>query len=346
MGATYKPILWNRQKRVYDRIMVALVGLYLLLFIGMQLLWHPDLTAETLIIRATGSLAFVMLHVILAIGPLARLDKRFLPLLYNRRHLGVTMFLIALIHGVFNIIQFHALGDTDPILSIFTANTNYNSFQDFPFQVLGFFALIILFLMAATSHDFWLKNLSPYWWKSLHIIVYVAYTLLVFHVMLGVVQLEKSPVGVAIMGLGLLTISGLHLSAGTLEKRRLREQANKQKTLEGFYEVCKVDEIPNDRAKIVYLDKQNIAVFKYDNKVSAVNNVCRHQNGPIGEGKILNGCITCPWHGYQYYPQNGQSPPPYTEKLETYDVRIVGEKVWVNPTPYPEGTERPAALIV
>lgn len=345
MGATYKPILWNRQKRVYDRIMLGLVGLYLLVFVLLQLLWHPDLTAETLIIRATGSLAFVMLHVILTIGPLARLDKRFLPLLYNRRHLGVTMFLIALIHGVFNIVQFHALGDTDPILSVFTANTNYASFQDFPFQVLGFFALVILFLMAATSHDFWLKNLSPYWWKSLHIMVYVAYTLLVFHVMLGVVQLEKSSVSITLMGLGLLMVSGLHLSVGTLEKRRLRAQADQQKTLEGFYEVCKVEEIPDNRAKIVWLEEQNIAIFKYDNKVSAVSNICRHQNGPIGEGKILAGCITCPWHGYQYYPQNGQSPPPYTEKLETYDVKIVGDKIWVNPTPYPEGTERPAALI-
>ena len=33
---------------------------------------------------------------ILSIGPLARLDRRFLPLLYNRRHLGVTMFVLAL----------------------------------------------------------------------------------------------------------------------------------------------------------------------------------------------------------------------------------------------------------
>ena len=36
--------------------------------------------------RAFGACAFVMLTVILAIGPLARLDRRFLPLLYNRRH--------------------------------------------------------------------------------------------------------------------------------------------------------------------------------------------------------------------------------------------------------------------
>ena len=53
-------------------------------------------TIETQLIRALGTCALLLLHVILAIGPLARLDRRFLPLLYNRRHLGVTMFLLAL----------------------------------------------------------------------------------------------------------------------------------------------------------------------------------------------------------------------------------------------------------
>ena len=46
---------------------------------------------------AFGSCAFVMLTVILSIGPLARLDRRFLPLLYNRRHFGVLTFVIAFV---------------------------------------------------------------------------------------------------------------------------------------------------------------------------------------------------------------------------------------------------------
>ncbi|HPH19441.1 MAG TPA: ferric reductase-like transmembrane domain-containing protein [Haliscomenobacter sp.] len=291
-------------------------------------------------------MAFIMLQFILCIGPLARLDSRFLPLLYNRRHLGVTTFLIGAIHGVFNIIQFHSLGYVDPIFSVFASNTHYGSLQDFPFQVLGFFALVILFLMAATSHDFWLKNLSPRWWKSLHMLVYLAYGLLVFHVMLGVVQLEQSPMWIGFVGFGLLTLVALHLMAAGVEKKRLQEQMDKAAVGEGYYQVCSAEDIPENRAKMVYLEGQNIAVFRYEGKVSAVNNICRHQHGPIGEGKIVDGCITCPWHGYQYLPQNGQSPPPFTEKLETYDVKIVDGMVWVNPSPYPEGTERPAALVV
>jgi hypothetical protein len=40
----------------------------------------------------------------------------------------------------------------------------------------------------------------------------------------------------------------------------------------------------------------------------------RHQNGPRREGKIIDGCVTCRWQGYQYFPEEGASPPPLTEK--------------------------------
>ena len=47
-------------------------------------------------------------------------------------------------------------------------------------------------MMAATSHDFWLHNLTAPVWKALHMCVYVAYTLIVLHVMFGVLQGEIS----------------------------------------------------------------------------------------------------------------------------------------------------------
>ena len=337
MSNTYTAIGWNPFKKTYDKLLALGVALIVISFIGLQLIFDTNITVETLIIRTTSLTAVFLLHFILIIGPLCRLNPSFLPLLYNRRHLGVTMFLFAAIHSIFCIIQFHALGDINPIASIFLSNTKYLTISQFPFQVFGFFAFIIFFLMAATSHDFWLKNLGPKFWKSMHMLVYVAYGLIILHIALGILQYENKVVYWVLLIVSFASVAGMHLAAGWKERKWLAEQ--KKYVIEnGYSEICGVDEIPDDCAKTVFVDGQNIAIFKYDNKLSAVNNVCRHQMGPIGEGKVIDGCITCPWHGYQYLPENGQSPPPFTEKLETYQLRLVKDRVWVNPSPNAEGT--------
>jgi nitrite reductase/ring-hydroxylating ferredoxin subunit len=80
-------------------------------------------------------------------------------------------------------------------------------------------------------------------------------------------------------------------------------------------------------------------------KLSVVSNVCQHQNGPLGEGKYTHGCITCPWHSFQYKPHNGAAPEPFTEKIPTFDVRVVEGDIFVNPIPNPPGTETPPAML-
>jgi len=336
MSLQYQAIGWNRQKRFYDAILAGSAVLYLALFTGIGALVHPNATAETLLIRGFGTAAILLLNVILGIGPLCRLNPRFLPLLYNRRHLGVTTFLLALVHGVFSIVQFHALGDRNPLVSVFVSNPRYGSFTEFPFQSLGFFALLILFIMAATSHDFWLNNLTPAIWKRIHMTVYLAYGLLVAHVTLGALQSERDPLLAVILAVGLGAVLTLHLLAARRETRTDNEMP--VTASDGYVDVCAVNAIPENRAKVVCAGGERVAVFRYDGKVSAVSNVCRHQNGPLGEGRVVDGCITCPWHGYQYKPENGAAPPPFTEKVETYAVRVRNGRVQIDPRANPPGT--------
>ena len=336
MSVPYGAISWNRQKKFYDLTLVSLLAAYLGIFVGIGIWRNPNATAETLLIRGFATAAFLSLHVVLCIGPLCRLDRRFLPLLYNRRHLGVTTFILGLAHGVFGLIQFHALGNVNPLLSLFVSNTRYRSLADFPFQALGFFALIILFLLAATSHDFWLRNLSAPTWKRLHMLVYVAYALLVGHVTLGALQSEPSPLLTTALILGVVILVSLHLAAAFREKRV--DGTKLQALKDGFVEVCKVDLIPEKRATIVSMSGERVAVFRYDGKVSAISNVCQHQNGPLGEGRIIDGCVTCPWHGYQYKPESGAAPAPFKEKVPTFQVRVVDGTVFIAPHPKVPGT--------
>ena len=343
MGVAYVSVQWNRQKKVYDAVLVGGVGSFLLTFASITKLLFPRITDEILLIRSFGVAAFVLLHVILCIGPLCRLNPRFLPLLYNRRHAGVTCFLLGLIHAVLVVATYHAGSDVNPILSIFVSGKFAGTVGTFPFQALGFLALVILFLMAATSHDFWLANLSAPVWKALHMLVYLAFALLVVHVTFGVLQGESSPIYVGAMSAGLVTVLGLHWLASRRE--RDVDATNRTDATDGFVDACAVADIPENRARIVCLSGERVAIFKYDGKISAVSNACQHQNGPLGEGKIVYGCITCPWHGYQYQPDTGASPPPFVEKVPTFNVQVKNGRVFLHPKPNPAGTKAEPASV-
>ena len=345
MSHAYQAVGWNRQKRCYDYTLLALVLLAVSVFGAVTALRHPNTTAETFIIRFTSSTAFLLLNLTLAIGPLARLSPRFLPLLYNRRHLGVTVAMLALVHGVFAIVQYHALGDRNPLVSVFTAYgndylspfTSLRSISRFPFEIFGFAALVILVLMAATSHDFWLHNLGPRTWKRLHQLVYLAYGLLLAHVLFGVVQSERSMVFPIMLGAGFAIVVTLHLLAAAKERgidRRRRELA-----ADGFQEVAKLADLVENAGKVVVADGKRFSLFVRNGRLFALSNVCRHQGGPIGEGRIVNGCITCPWHGFQYRAEDGCSPPPFNEVLETYPVKIADGTAFLSTKPLPLETK-------
>lgn len=344
MSHDYKAVQWTPFKTRFDLWMLGGIALYLIAFIVLSGLSQPpgeSLHPVQVVIRATGTLAFLLLTFVLCIGPLARLSDRFKPFLYNRRHLGVTTFLIALVHALLVTLWYHGFSETNPLVSIFISNPRYDSLSGFPFESLGFVALIIMFLMAATSHDFWNANLGPGLWKALHMGVYVAYAALVLHISLGALQFEKSPVYVALLAISVVTVSGLHLMTGLVGLKSPHRDE-----LEGWLKVAAVGDMQDARAKLVRpAQGEAIAVFRDGDKVSAVSNVCRHQGGPLGEGKIVDGCITCPWHGFQYRMEDGQSPPPFTEKIATYATRIVDGVVYVNPVPNAPGTPQSPSLI-
>lgn len=332
MSVAYRAVGWNPHKRRYDRWIAVGVTSLLALTVGGGALVQPAATIETLLIRGLAVTAFLLLHVVLSIGPLCRLDRRLLPLLYNRRHLGVTMCLVALAHGVFAIVQFHGGGVMNPLVSVLSAG-GWTSAADVPFQLFGLAALTILVAMAATSHDFWLHTLTAPVWKALHMGVYLAYALLVAHVAFGALQHETSPWLLGCVTLGVTWLAGLHLVSAERERRRDVAAPDGE-----WVDVCAIDDIPMSRAFVACLSGERVAVFRHGQSVSAVSNVCQHQNGPLGEGKIVNGCIVCPWHGYEYRPESGASPPPFTEKVPTFSVRVEGSRVFVDPRPHPPGT--------
>ena len=177
----------------------------------------------------------------------------------------------------------------------------------------------------------------------MHMMVYIAYALLIGHIALGALQSERSPIFAIVLFAGVAIVAVLHVIAGLRERRVDIQDPDLAEA--GYVEICTVDAIPENRAKVVKIGGERVAVFRYDGKVSALSNVCRHQNGPLGEGKIIDGCVTCPWHGYQYLPDCGASPPPFTEKVATFRTTVQGRKVFIHPCALPPGTRVEPAQI-
>ncbi|GAB5470576.1 MAG: hypothetical protein Kilf2KO_36060 [Rhodospirillales bacterium] len=336
MSASFEPVLWQRSKYLYDAVLLLCVAIYITAFLNLAPLLQ-DLTRPVdgaiLRMRAFGTCAFLMLSTILCIGPLARLDRRFLPLLYNRRHFGVLTCLVALTHLVYVLGWYYAFSPLPPWQALLEANVSFGQVLGFPFELFGLFALIILLILAVTSHDFWLAFLTAPVWKRLHLLIYPAYAAVVAHIGLGYLQDVDNPGFALVAGGAALLVAGLHIAAA--RQPRLEAAAAE----EIWVPVCDVAEIPDKRACIVRLGpSERAAVFRNKGKLSALSNACAHQNGPLGEGRIVYGCVTCPWHGYQYRPEDGRSPPPFTEKIPTYRLKLEGSQVFIDRRANPPGT--------
>jgi hypothetical protein len=92
MSVGFRAVQWNRDKLIYDGFLLAGTAIFIAGFGAIYWRLHPPKNLPDAIdiwIRAFGTCAFLMLTIILSVGPLCRLDRRFLPLLYNRRHFGV-----------------------------------------------------------------------------------------------------------------------------------------------------------------------------------------------------------------------------------------------------------------
>lgn len=340
MSHGYRMVQWNPFKKTFDLVLAAGVAVFVLTYVAAATQGQPpgeSMTPIQLLIRAFGAAAFALLTLILMIGPLARLSRRFTPLLYNRRHMGVTCFALALVHAILVVVWYHGFAEINPLVSLLAANANYDAIRGFPFESLGLIALAILFVLAATSHDFWNANFGPGLWKAIHMLVYWAYALLIGHIMLGVVQSERGLAYPILAGAGGLMVAGLHLVTGW--RARTRDLASQAPREDGWIEVGPAASIADGCAKIIAPPRaERIAVFRDGARIFALSNVCRHQGGPLGEGRIVDGCVVCPWHGFQYRPEDGRSPPPFTEKVATFRTRIEAGVAYVHADPLPPGT--------
>ena len=88
-------------------------------------------------------------------------------------------------------------------------------------------------------------------------------------------------------------------------------------------------ELPEGRVKTVTAAHKGICLTHYNGKISALDNRCPHQGGPLGEGSIENGLLRCPWHGWDFDPCTGQPPGGFDDGIDTFPVKEENNAIYV-----------------
>lgn len=93
--------------------------------------------------------------------------------------------------------------------------------------------------------------------------------------------------------------------------------------------VAAVSDVPPGTAKEVMADDQVLALFNVEGRFYALDGVCPHAGGPLGEGELRGTTITCPWHGWQFDVTTGENCLNRRMTHKTFPVKVEGNDVVV-----------------
>jgi nitrite reductase/ring-hydroxylating ferredoxin subunit len=94
-----------------------------------------------------------------------------------------------------------------------------------------------------------------------------------------------------------------------------------------WIDVAALASLPDGTAREVLVAGQVIALFRTGETIYALDGMCAHQGGPIAQGQIHNGCVTCPWHGWQYELATGIQTINRQPLQRVYPVRITDNRI-------------------
>lgn len=104
-----------------------------------------------------------------------------------------------------------------------------------------------------------------------------------------------------------------------------------------YIQVLSLKELPPGSQKIISLGNVRIALFHFNNEITAMANACLHKGGPLAMGKVepkYDGWyVTCPWHGWEYNLKTGSAPPGYFDQQAVYEVKVENDIIYLSEKP-------------
>ncbi|MFD1343295.1 nitrite reductase small subunit NirD [Litorisediminicola beolgyonensis] len=98
----------------------------------------------------------------------------------------------------------------------------------------------------------------------------------------------------------------------------------------GWRLIGSIDDIPQQGARCVLSGETTIAVFRTaDDRVFALEDRCPHKNGPLSQGIVHDGCVTCPLHNWVISLSTGAAEGADEGRTATYPVRLEGRDIYL-----------------
>jgi nitrite reductase/ring-hydroxylating ferredoxin subunit len=96
-----------------------------------------------------------------------------------------------------------------------------------------------------------------------------------------------------------------------------------------FVRIAGTGELKPGQGIVAEINGKTVALFNVDGSFHAIDNICVHRGGPLGEGEVEGSVVTCPWHGWQFNVSTGECLKNPAAKVTVYQVKIEGEDVKV-----------------
>jgi nitrite reductase (NADH) small subunit len=94
-----------------------------------------------------------------------------------------------------------------------------------------------------------------------------------------------------------------------------------------------IDDIPRRGARCVKNGDMTIAVFRtVDDRIFALEDKCPHRNGPLSQGIVHDGCVTCPLHNWVISLETGTAQGADEGSTNTFPVRLEDGRIYLDLT--------------
>ena len=76
--------------------------------------------------------------------------------------------------------------------------------------------------------------------------------------------------------------------------------------------------------------EKRFAICNVGGQLHALDGVCPHRGGPLGQGALHDTTLVCPWHAWEYDCVSGQNDYNPEIKLAKFTVKTEGDDILID----------------